>query len=420
MGGASSQDHVRSNMRGWGGGGQSVSCPRGMQEKASVQPLHQEGNLPSGSTPSVPPPVAPEGTHPQRGSQPRSALRNPVRLAAKFHSGGWKKDLEHVLWVYYKFNVASFKEAEQARRKEQFFEYFLLHKEEALGLKERCPMDFMAYIEDHFYKATGLHLDGLRSFTGWIKQGSYYHRLVAQQGRLHERLHLVGVPLPRWLQVTPSESCQESQMKSDAQTTSSSRPSVGAMVAPVTETPVAEAPVAETPVVEAPVNETLGVEALVAPSSTPAPMETGGVGDGQSWAEQMEAGEDEAFQRSRPAKHAQSQSRRCEPRLPLPFPLQDSEGRLASISQLYAHVAEQPVTHHNVAGSAIMHLHLEMLPQNARCLRNQVTCMIAEYHLTSSTRGPSSLSPIIPQEAAALLPALKNYSPVSHSKAPGM
>ena len=37
--------------------------------------------------------------------------------------------------------------------------------------------------------------------------------------------------------------------------------------------------------------------------------------------------------------------------------------------------------------------------------------MIAEYHLTGSARGPSSLSPIIPQEAVALLPPLKNYVP---------
>ena len=125
----------------------------------------------------------------------------------------------------------------------------------------------------------------------------------------------MGVPLPRWTQVAPSESCRESQMKSDAQTHSSSRPSAGATAAPITDTPVSEVPVvavpvAETPIAEAPVDETPGVEAPVAPSSTPAPMETGGAGDGQSWAEQMEAGEDEAFQRSRPAKHARSQSRR--------------------------------------------------------------------------------------------------------------
>ena len=88
-------------------------------------------------------------------------------------------------------------------------------------------------------------------------------------------------------------------MKSDAKATSSSRPSVGATAAPV----------AEAPVVEAPVDETLGAEAPVVPSSTPAPMETGRVGDGQSWAEQMEAGEDEAFQRSSPNPGGVSQNR---------------------------------------------------------------------------------------------------------------
>ena len=194
----------------------------------------------------------------------------------------------------------------------------------------------------------------------------------------------MGVPLLRWPQVAPSESCRESQMKLDTQIPSSSRPSVGAMAAPIAETPVVEVSVVETPIAEAPVDETPGAEAPVAPSSTPAPMETGGVGDGQSWAEQMEASEDEVFQRSRPAKCTRFQSRRCEPKPPLPFPLQDSEGRLASISQLYTHAAEQPVAPHNVAGSAIMHLHPEMLLQNARHLGNQVACMIAEYHLTAS------------------------------------
>ena len=110
-------------------------------------------------------------------------------------------------------------------------------------------------------------------------------------------------------------------------------------------------------------------------------------------------------------KRTQSQLRRREPKPLLPFPLWDSEGRLTSVSQLYAHVAEQPITKHNVAGSAIMHLPPEMVPQNARCLGNQVTCMIAEYHLTASVQGLSSLSPIVPQEAEALLPALKHYVP---------
>ena len=264
-------------------------------------------------------------------------------------------------------------------------------------------MDFMAYIQD-------LHLDGLGSFTGWIKRGSYYHGIVARQGCLQECPHLAGAPLPRWPQVAPSESRWESQMKSDTQIPSSSRPSVGAMAVPVAETPVAEAAVVETPVMEGPAEETPGAEAQVAPSSPPAPMETGGVGNDQSWAEQVEAGEEESFQRSRPAKHPCSQSRRREPKSQLPFPLKDSEGRFASVVQLYEHAAVQPANPHNVAGQAIMHLHPNLLPQKATSLGNQVTYMIAEYHLTASAQ-QSSLHPIIPHEAAPLLPPLKNYVP---------
>ena len=204
-------------------------------------------------------------------------------------------------------------------------------------------------------------------------------------------------------------------MKSDAQAHSSSRPSAGATAAPVAETPVAEVPVAVVPVVaapvmKAPVGEVQGAEAPVAPSSTPAPMEIGGAGDGHSWAEQVEAGEEESFQRSRPAKRTRSQLKRHEPKPRLPFPLQDSEGRLTSISQLYEHAAAQPATPHNVAGRAIMHLHPDLLPQKATSTGNQVSCMIAEYHLTASAR-QSSLRPIIPEEAAPLLPSLKSYVP---------
>ena len=246
-------DHGRPSTKGREGGSRSVSHPRGVPGKASVQPPCQEGDLPSRSMPSVPPPPpAPERTQPQRGGWPRSALWNPVRLAANFHSSGWRKDLEHILWVYYRFSVASFTKAEWVRVKEWFFDHFIQHKGEALALKEARPMDFMAYIQDLFYQATGLHLDGLASFTGWIKRGSYYHGIVARQGHLHECLHLTGAPLPRWPQVCPSKSRRESQMKSDAQTHSSSRPSVGAMAASVAETPVVEVPVAEAPVVVAP------------------------------------------------------------------------------------------------------------------------------------------------------------------------
>ena len=58
-----------------------------------------------------------------------------------------------------------------------------------------------------------------------------------------------------------------------------------------------------------------------------------------------------------------------------------------------------------------MHLHPDVLPGKAMCLRNQVACMIAEYHLTGSAQGLLSLSPILLAEVAALLPPIKNYVP---------
>ena len=97
----------------------------------------------------------------------------------------------------------------------------------------------------------------------------------------------------------------------------------------------------------------------------------------------------------------------------LPFPLQDSEGRLASILQLYKHVREQPAARHNVATQGIIHLHPEMMPCEATCLRNQVICMIAEYHLTGSAQGLSSLSLVLPEVATTLLPPIKDYVPGS-------
>ena len=123
----------------------------------------------------------------------------------------------------------------------------------------------------------------------------------------------------------------------------------------------------------------------------------------------MEAREEE-FQRSRPAKCPRSQSRRRELTPRLPFPLQDHEGRFASVMQLYEHAAAQPAAPHNVVGRAIRHLHLDLLPQKATSLGNQVACMIAEYHLTVSAR-QSSLCPILPPGAAPLLPPIKNYVP---------
>ena len=369
--GGTMQDRGRPAVRGWGHGSCSFSHPRGVPEMAGAQPPCQEGGLPSGSMPSgrslpsPPPPPVPERTQPQWRGRKRSALWDPARLVANYCSSGWRKDLEHILKVYYKFSVDYFMEEDWYPVKEQFFNLFLQHKKEALEVKEARPLDLMAYIQDLFCRATGLHLDGLGSFTQWIKKGSYYHGVVARQGCLWECPHLEGAPLPRQPQLAPSEFRQELQMRAETQVPSSRRPSAEATVAPVTEAPVAEAPV-----VEPAIMEEMPAEAPTATPSLPAPMETGGVGDGPSWAEQVEEVEEEPFQHSRLAKHPRSLSRRWEPTSQLPFPLQDHAGRFASITRLYEHATAQPATSHNVVGWAIKHLHPELLPHQATSLGN--------------------------------------------------
>ena len=113
---------------------------------------HQEGDLPSRVPPNVPPATAPKSTLPHWGGRARTSPCDPVRMAAKYQSAGWKKDLEHALKVYYRHNIASFKEAEWVRVKDKFFTNLLPHKEEMLGIKKRYPMDYMPYIEEQFWR----------------------------------------------------------------------------------------------------------------------------------------------------------------------------------------------------------------------------------------------------------------------------
>ena len=81
---------------------------------------------------------------------------------------------------------------------------------------------------------------------------------------------MIGAPLPRWLQLKPSESQEESYRQAEGPVVGPSGPSIGMATAPPQETPAEEPPMLEAPV--------------TGPShpNTPGPMETVGVGDGQT------------------------------------------------------------------------------------------------------------------------------------------
>ena len=226
-------------------------------------------------------------------------------------------------------------------------------------------------MEEQFFAATGIQLKGLAKCTTCIKQGSYYHSVAARKGQLDKCPHLAGIELPKGPQITPSESCLVSQRKPETPATSSSAPPIEA------STPQG------------------------ATADVPAPMETGGAGDGCSWAEQTENKDN--FKRCRPAKHPWLQSRRQENRPTFPFPLQDEEGRCTSSQEIYRHSGQQPLAHHNVATMGITHLHPEVLPCDTRSLRNQLLCMIMEYYPASHAQGSSSLSPVLQEAVRELL-----------------
>ena len=322
--------------RGRDNNSQPASRSKGARERSSIrttskQMPYQVGERPSEAPRQVPQASTPESTPPQCGGGARAPPKDPLKDAANYKSARWRKDLEHVLKAYYMHNFASFKEVDWAKLKDKFFGH-LQHQDEWRSIKGNHPLQYMPYMEKHFHAATGIRLKGLSDFMGWIKRGSYYHALVARKGQLHKCPCLVGVEPPRWLQVTPSESCQVSQWREETPTPSPHMPSQEASVA------------------------------QGARSDVSAPMETGGAGDGRSWVDRAEASADDEFRRDRPVKHHQSASRRREGWPTLPFPLQDNAGRCTSVQQLYQHAGEQPWACHNVAAQGLTHQYPDMDP----------------------------------------------------------
>ena len=249
---------------------------------------------------------------PWPGCRTRTSRYDPAILAGNYRSSGWQKDLEHVLKVYYRYNLqAPFDELEWIRVRELFFDCFAAKKAEALRIKEESPLDYMPFIAGEFYAATGICLHELQDFTRWIKKNSYYHGLLAHQGQIEEIPHLIGEGFPKWPQLKPSESHWNSYSRAEGPVAGSSEPAASPPAAPTQETPAEEPPMVEAPVPgpshsgppaaptqETPVEEPPLVEAPVpgpSDSSPPAPMETGRAGDGQSWADWAEASAEAEF-----------------------------------------------------------------------------------------------------------------------------
>ena len=339
----------------------------------------QEGGCPTGVPCNIPPSSTSGKPSPQPGGIKKASPKDPLKNLTNYRSKGWRKDLGHILRSFYCYNYPSRKEEEWKKLRTKFFEYLWQRQEEWRTIKEEKLLEYMPYMERHFHTLTSIRLQGLSQFTGWIKPGSYYHGVVAKKGQLHLCLHLAGTMPPKGPQIHPSQSCPVTQKEEETPTTSPPMPG----------------------------KESSATQGAC--SEPPIPMETGGVGDGQSWVEQAKASAKEEWRRGRPTKHHWSSSRKQEGRSTNPFPLQDSKGRHEVVEQLYQHAGESPPAHHDVAAQGMAHHHPDIESGATKSLNNQVLCMISAYHLTCLSRGPSYISLVLPEAAKDLLPPVEEY-----------
>ena len=299
---------------------QSASHPRRGREGSSIRETsnrmpRQEGGYPTGVPHNIPPFSTSGKPSPQPGSVKKASPKDPLKNLTNYRSAGWRKDLGHILRSFYHYNYPFHKEEEWKKLRTKFFKYLGQHQEEWRTIKEEKPLEYMPYMECHFHTLTGVRLKGLSQFTGWINPGSYYHGVVAKK----DHLHLAGTVPPKGPQICPSQSHPVTQKEEGTPTTSP--PMLG------TESSMTQG----------------------ACSNPPIAMETGRVGDGQSWAEQAEASAKEEWRRGRPTKYHQSSSREWEGQSTNPFPLQDNKERHEAVEQLYQHAGECPLARHNVA-----------------------------------------------------------------------
>ena len=143
-------------------------------------------------------------------------------------------------------------------------------------------------------------------------------------------------------------------------------------------------------------------------------------GDATSWAatmdkedEEREQGWDKPRARSHKRRREASRSWSAPECLSLPFPLQSDEERKQACKSLYEAVRDINVIQSNWMFEMIMACLV-----NDRCSQGDVVqftnlllASLAEYHMTTSVRPHSSMSPILPKEINKRLPDISEYMP---------
>ena len=360
-----------------------------------------------------------------QSEQRRAPDWNPLAKLSNHRSGGWKKDLDFYMGAYFRLNYRQEPASKWPELKAKFFNFLIDHHSEWKSIRNNDPLGYLQYMEVQFERVTGYRLVGLGACMEWIRVGTYYHWVIAQQGQLGWCPHLTGIPPPEGPMTPPPY------------------PPVTAVAPPVT----AALPVPAAPPVTAAPPETAAPPVTAAPPATavastqatvPNPPQGGGgrpraksqprkrdaAAAGVQGAARDTGGAGDSFGRSGRAtsreprtarscskKRRRSQSRRRDSRLTVPFPLQEHEGRLQALRTLYEEAGEHRLASEMTALRGLQVSHPEMGAEELQCLNNQVLLMIAEYHLTSASQGTHRILPVLPEGAARLMPPVDEYLP---------
>ena len=345
-----------------------------------------------------------------RSEQRRAPDWNPLARLSTHRSGGWKKDLDFYMGAYFGLNYRQEPASKWPELKAKFFKFLIDHHSEWKSIRNNDPLGYLPYMEAQFERVTGYKLVGLGACTEWIRAGTYYHWVIAQQGQLGRCPRLAGIPPPEGPMTPPPY------------------PPVTAVAPPV--------PVAAPPVMAAlPVTAVASTQATVpnpprggggrpqaesqprkrdaaAAGVQGAARDTGGAGD-SSGRNGRVASREPRTTRSCSRKRRRSQSRRRDSHPTVPFPLQEHEGRLQAVRTLYEEAGEHRLASEMMALPGLWESHPEMGAEELQRLNNQVLLMIAEYHLMSASQGTHRILPVLPEGAARLMPPLDSYLPGS-------
>ena len=98
--------------------------------------------------------------------------------------------------AYFRLNYRQEPASKWPELKAKFFQFLVEHHSEWKSIRNNDPLEYLPYMEKQFEWVMGYKLVGLGTCTEWIRAGTYYHWVIAQQGQLGRCPRLTGIPPP--------------------------------------------------------------------------------------------------------------------------------------------------------------------------------------------------------------------------------